>query len=294
MKNKKTYQSLVDPRENPLLWLFVGVYGLALASTAFSDLIIEYLGQTIQTRYGVGPVAFRIGLFVIVTLTLLLFFIFSNIDELLTKRLSTGQVLPQPLKKTYRGLVVLMSKTYSDESESLKKTPAAQAISHHWSEGNGNLEYCWIICGGELLKRNAYKMVESLAGATLEKEDENSNLVTVSATDNPARKLRILMPTLDASEVNDPNVTFDLMADIYAEARTLDLESDMLIADFTGGTKSMTAGMVLACAVPERQLQYMHPPSTDQSGRADFTKNPKQLSKPMEVKLFLSVQPLRR
>lgn len=45
-------------------------------------------------------------------------------------------------------------------------------------------------------------------------------------------------------------------------------ESD-IIADYSGGTKSMTSGMVLACALPERKLQVLKPRKYDKDGTAD-------------------------
>ena len=39
--------------------------------------------------------------------------------------------------------------------------------------------------------------------------------------------------------------------------------------DYTGGTKSMTAGMILACASPRRHLQFMKPRRYTADGRAE-------------------------
>ncbi|HEY5868208.1 MAG TPA: hypothetical protein VI542_22040, partial [Candidatus Tectomicrobia bacterium] len=44
----------------------------------------------------------------------------------------------------------------------------------------------------------------------------------------------------------------------YEEARAFGLSERDIIANYTGGTKSMTAGMVLACSTSEeRDTEYM-------------------------------------
>jgi CRISPR-associated protein (Cas_Cas02710) len=58
--------------------------------------------------------------------------------------------------------------------------------------------------------------------------------------------------------------------EIYAEAKDkFNLTEEGIIADYTGGTKSMTSGMVLACTSPNRALQFMKPQQYTEDGRAD-------------------------
>ena len=50
---------------------------------------------------------------------------------------------------------------------------------------------------------------------------------------------------------------FDLVNRVYrTEAGRLHLDTENIIADFTGGTKPMSAGMIVACA-DRRPMQYM-------------------------------------
>jgi hypothetical protein len=59
-----------------------------------------------------------------------------------------------------------------------------------------------------------------------------------------------------------------------------------LICDFTGLTKSASAGMILACLPRKRRLQYMHPRKYDADGHADTTAG----SDPMEVHLAYALE----
>jgi len=63
-------------------------------------------------------------------------------------------------------------------------------------------------------------------------------------------------------------------------------ETDV-IADYTGGTKSMTAGTVLACASPDRRLQFMKPGKYREDGTADHQAG----SNPYLVDIRYSVRP---
>jgi hypothetical protein len=62
---------------------------------------------------------------------------------------------------------------------------------------------------------------------------------------------------------------FELVQQIYKEAEALGIPRSEIIADYTGGTKSMTAGLILACTEQDRDLQYMKPRRYTTDGRAD-------------------------
>lgn len=57
--------------------------------------------------------------------------------------------------------------------------------------------------------------------------------------------------------VDDPNYIQRLIQSIYIDAESKGISESKIIADYTGGTKSMTAGMVIACASPNRYLEYI-------------------------------------
>ncbi len=88
--------------------------------------------------------------------------------------------------------------------------------------------------------------------------------------DDAAKTLKITLKTLPEKDVDDPNATFMLINSIYEEAANEGIEVADIIADYTGGTKSMTAGLILACAQPERRLQFMRPGGYTDDGRADL------------------------
>jgi hypothetical protein len=73
---------------------------------------------------------------------------------------------------------------------------------------------------------------------------------------------------------------------IYRDATDeMGLAEQSIVADYTGGTKSMTAGMVLACVSPNRRLQYIwNELNEDRSlKRADFC----------EVMVSYKIKPIR-
>ncbi len=76
----------------------------------------------------------------------------------------------------------------------------------------------------------------------------------------------------DDEELDDehnPEMAFHLVQAIYHEASAHGLAEHDIVADYTGGTKSMTAGMVLACSVSEdRNAQYMKPRQVEPTGVA--------------------------
>jgi hypothetical protein len=62
-------------------------------------------------------------------------------------------------------------------------------------------------------------------------------------------------------------------------------EADVM-CDFTGFTKSMSAGMILACAPKSARLQYMHPNEFLPNGRANTAAG----SHPVEVEIAYSIE----
>jgi hypothetical protein len=130
-----------------------------------------------------------------------------------------------------RGLIV-----FSSPGE--RVTPAENAIKAHLAK----LEHCWIIVG------------PALPGRGPSARDNANRIAQEYASQKPGLKFYIQ----DLDDEHDPEKTFRLVRSIYDQARTLGLSEKEIIADYTGGTKSMTAGMVLACSTsPDRDAQYM-------------------------------------
>jgi hypothetical protein len=75
---------------------------------------------------------------------------------------------------------------------------------------------------------------------------------------------------LSSHDADNPEAVHRVVEGIDAEAKDkFNLAEERIIADYTGGTKSMTSGMVLACTSPSRALQFMKPQRYTDDGRAD-------------------------
>jgi len=56
----------------------------------------------------------------------------------------------------------------------------------------------------------------------------------------------------------DAQDTFDQVNRVYrVDASRLQLAAEEIIADFTGGTKPMSVGMIMACLPVDRSLEYV-------------------------------------
>jgi hypothetical protein len=153
------------------------------------------------------------------------------------RRLTVRDISPR------RGLVVLVSQGR------LADIPATAAMNFH----SPALEHCWLITSPEPLKP----------------PPEPSQSAWKNASELKAKyhgKVKTYVKVIDPE---DPQSIFQAVEQVYAQAKHLDLSSKEIVADFTGGTKMMTAGMVLACTPDDRDVQYMKPLRFTPDGRAD-------------------------
>jgi hypothetical protein len=132
--------------------------------------------------------------------------------------------------------------------------PAENALDYHsWAGVPGSkptLTHCWLLAGpgeGEQSsQRNAGRLAEVYAAKGITTE---------------------IWPLNDADDTEEVYRAVKL---IYQLAQSkYKLPREEIIADYTGGTKSMTAGMVLAVIEQGGQLQYMKPNKYEVDGRAD-------------------------
>jgi CRISPR-associated protein (Cas_Cas02710) len=151
------------------------------------------------------------------------------------------------LKETCAGLVVIMSLQPQN-------SPAEVAIRYHWNNGRpSHLQHCWVICTDtsvEYARAMKQRFME-------EGIDENQlhlyyGSYKLNEPDNPSQSL-----TLDDCDADDPDQVLRLVNSIYADAETKGLSESEVIVDFTGGTKPLSIGAFLACASPERRLEYL-------------------------------------
>ncbi|MBU1207899.1 MAG: hypothetical protein KKH04_13375 [Proteobacteria bacterium] len=142
-----------------------------------------------------------------------------------------------------RGLIVLMS-------PGPRTTAAENAVKAHLS----NLEHCWVIHGPD---RPGQKPTSR----------ENAEVLAqkIKSIKNP-----VAFYFKGLADEDNPQEIYYLVRSVYEEAKAFNLSEEDVIADYTGGTKSMTAGMVLACSVSEqRDAEYMKPVKTTPSGVAE-------------------------
>lgn len=140
----------------------------------------------------------------------------------------------------HKGLIVFCSK-----GENLS---AENAIRYHYRV----LEQCWLITGGR------------------DSEDAAKKLITKLVMDNFSHNLFVKIP-MSNNDIDNPEKVFEVIEDIFKSLPKNFDESDV-IGDYTGGTKSMTAGMILACSPPGRNLQFMKPNEYKEDGSADREK----------------------
>lgn len=152
--------------------------------------------------------------------------------------LDVEKLVPNP--PGHRGLIVVASRGEGISS-------ARRAIEYHLSKGT--LEKCWILTGGRESKESAQNMVGEFV-------------------QNGVRPDLFEYVELRGEEVDNPDIVCERVESIFENLPEGWSESDVA-ADYTGGTKSMTAGIVLACAKPGRHLQFMKPRAYLPDGRAD-------------------------
>lgn len=180
-----------------------------------------------------GTSAWQLGLWIVSILVLLA----------VAWRAYLARSIPSPLvlvaeeqrPPKYRGLIVLVGTGRPDED------PFAQAawatIKYHLTDGQGvGLQHCWLIAsegvGGSLPIAMQYK--------------ERCAEINVRA---------YTPPIANAFVVQD---TYDVVQQIYEKlVPAVGLSEQQVIADITGGTSPMSAGMALACG-DRRPMQYMY------------------------------------
>ena len=108
------------------------------------------------------------------------------------------------------------------------------AIRYHHVAGGAVLQHCWI-----LVSPSAIAIYDRLAARVEEL--------------GYAVELHLVALSGETIET-----TYQAIDRVYStEATQVGLPADQIIADFTGGLKTMTAGMVMACLPHGRQLEYI-------------------------------------
>lgn len=251
MKRNPIIKILADPTRFFLANFLLGTLLFNILSTGVTDLFWDSIKGWAKTQPWMSETLFRLLVSTGLILLVLSAIYITNVTQWIRTRLTTLGLLPAPittnvtpLQKTYPGLIVLMS-------PKRENSPAEVAIRHHLK--NNHLKYCWIICTQDTweparlmvdhLKQTGAKNVRFYYG--------NEPIEDIELCD---RSLTLLIPN---NLIDDPNHIRKLVEGIYTEARKNGLSETDVIADYTGGTKGMTAGVLLACTKPARSLQYL-------------------------------------
>ena len=278
MRGSRFLENVNDPGQSWVMYFFVGVLGLGVLGNGVANLLLEDFAGWLSGVLSWPKVLIQLGLLIAIALLILYGIYRTSRNERLQALLSArvqSQTNVVPLVDTYCGLITIASKPILG-----KRTPAEEAIHFHWQKGNGNLRYCWVICTQDVLAANLERLKAIAAAAT-------QSPVSITLLENPdtplqplrdvGRTVQIQMVVIDWPSAQDPNFVKHLVDRIYLKAQALSIQSQAVIADYTGGIKSTSAGVILACSIPERQLQYM-------SSRYDLDGN-FQGSEVMQVKL---------
>ena len=145
-----------------------------------------------------------------------------------------------------RGLMVLVG-TGRAGADPLSQ-PAGAAIAYHFREASGaGLERCWLI------PSSAAPPIDGQEGD----QTRDAAIVVARALERRCAERGVaarIWPVAEALGVQD---TYDLVQWLFAyDVPALGLAEHEVICDFTGGTKLMAAGMILACGA-RRPIQYM-------------------------------------
>lgn len=179
-------------------------------------------------------------------------------------RETTRAVLVENPEEPRRGLIVFASMGPGIES-------AKRAIRYYLDKGK--LERCWIITGGPKSEEQARSAIADL----------------LSDPDLRFEPDMFRLERMTAEDVGNPERIREKIEEIYASLPEGWDESDV-VADYTGGTASVSAGMVLACASPGRNLQYMRPLELGDDGRPV----PGCASVPVLVNINYTVKPVEQ
>jgi hypothetical protein len=165
----------------------------------------------------------------------------------------------------HKGLIALVS--YGRLSD----IPATAAIKYHLAENEAGaserLRCCWLVA----TEAPSQKELDPTAGVVVPygEPPQSSAKNALDLCDRYRERLD-KVEVITIGDADDPEDTFVAVEEAYRRARKRHgLEAGEVIADFTGGTKAMTAGMVLACVGKGRRLEYMKPRKYKPDGRAD-------------------------
>ncbi len=217
----------------PPIWRYSG-WLIALISGLLLPVITNLAASWLEATFG-GTQARLIQLIAILVAAVVAFWV---VAFALRSRVEPMILVPRDARPDrYPGLIALVGRGRPGEKSDPHEQAAARAIEYHLGDDD-TLKVCWLIASSG---------------------EQGSVLMAERIRDLYERRCTILVRQVgDAFSVQD---TYDVVQEIYNkelytdEFRGLGLAPERVIADFTGGTAPMTAGMVLACG-KDRPMQY--------------------------------------
>lgn len=247
-------EALADPTKNFLAFFCVGIVLFTLVGDGFSLLFWENFGSWLQTHLKISNLALlRLWMSAFLVISIIVLIYATNITRWLKNIFLkvVGSVPPQPstapLTNTFSGLITAMSP--KDDS------PAEAVIKYHWNKGTEpHLKHCWLICTNKSLPYASTMIKKFTDERITQKVKFHYGDYELEDLMNPGQRLSLLLAD---DVIDDPNYISRLISCIYADAQKQGLQESEIIADYTGATKGMTAGIILACANSNRRLQYI-------------------------------------
>lgn len=212
-------------------WTFIGIGISAIWFNSLGNLGEAFVRRLLIHWTGAADTSWMIDLGP-KTITFAVPFVAVFVLVVFEKRRARGRTTnlfggPLPTPEPRKGLIVLVSKEES----------AAYAIRYHAQV----LQRVWLIPSDN--SREA-----ELGGSSI--------AVAESVRDWCAGEFPAIEVEIDRGGVSpaDAQDTFDAVNRIF---RRSGLKASDIIADFTGGTKPMSVGMIMACLPADRELQYV-------------------------------------
>lgn len=224
-------------------WTFLGI--------GISGMIVAYIGLSLEVV--VTDLLWRLGLsagwaeglapFIVLGLALAVVITLALWQRRRGARKRRFPYDPLPMPEGKLGLILLVSRADS----------ALYAIEYHYRT-KGTLRHAWLIPSSEdecehfgACSREVAVAIE--AGCAQLRAD-------VEAATGERRPLEVQI--MGGASPADAQDTFDAVNRVYrTEGRRRGLEPADIVADFTGGTKPMAVGMIMACLPYERSLEYV-------------------------------------
>lgn len=223
----KLWRGIDAEIRGPFVSLLIGAITLGIAVNAGTDFLVQKIGRL----WTVALAGAATGAIIVLARPV------RSLGRVLRSLLQANVLEVGGPVRGHQGLIVLASPEPGISS-------AEAAIRYHLSAGA--LEHCRLVTGGPGSETSAASLIQKLVGEGV-----------------PMARFHPL--PLDPADADNPEAVYRRINQIYEEAEEAGLREDEIIGDYTGGTKSMTAGMILACTAPRRHLQFMDAPSRGSS-----------------------------